>query len=169
VQVKRATTVMKMANKHLSLGLWLQTGYHQRVPVFIWHRLHAEVDRKNARAVFEQEMDVPFTEIRTFFTFNGPKEEFVWHEGEVVLCFNADGKYLPLTAFYSFDHIVEQDGVFYMYVRKRPDRTAYPRPFCLSSSLRREIERHAAQWLTEKKSYLTGGELYHLSGETWKI
>ena len=130
-----------------SIAKWLWSEDSQSIPIFVWCNYHGRDSIETASKIVkeekaEQNVELDASkELRDFFTLEKGEEIFPYKEGDTVLCMNHNGAYI---GFYTFDSIVEDDGVMYMLSFKKADRK-YKRPFNLSAQLRMNLKAKARQ------------------------
>lgn len=112
----------------VSLSAWLENEYHQRIKIFVWKNNHSAETKIIANALLNTEArdnGLPETagsgrfKYRDLFTYQCDEDELPWCEGDIVLCFRNNGKYI---GFKRFDRIIHHEGINYMYFYSREDK-----------------------------------------------
>ena len=133
---------------------WLSAEENQLLPVFIWDSRHTKDTIEEAQKLLQQDSDEePASMLRDFFTYNGGEADLPYSQGDLVLCMNSKGSYAD---FYSFDRILNDDQINYIYSYKKK---RYTRPFRLSNEIKSEIKNRVGDWYEREITELGRAEI----------
>lgn len=136
---------------------WLDEEENQLIPVFIWDSRHSKATIEDAHELLEEDSgEKPSSMLRDFFTYDSNESDLPYGQGDLVLCMNSNGAYAD---FYSFDRILHEDGLNYIYSYKQK---RYARPFRLSSEIKSEIKNRVGDWYQREITELSRSEIQEL-------
>lgn len=136
---------------------WLSEEENQLIPVFIWGSRHTKATIEEAHELLKEDSDEkPASMLRDFFTYACDEADLPYSQGDLVLCMNSSGSYAD---FYSFDRILHEDGLNYIYSYKRK---RYTRPFRLSNEIKSEIKNRAEDWYEREVTELGRSDIQDL-------
>ena len=120
---KRMQKARSQATQHKNAEKWLHDEANQTLPLFIWDSQHSKKTIKKAHQLIEEsDLDVTRKDLKDFSTYECDENELPYEEGDVVLTASHKGAYI---AFQTFDRIIYDDGVYYIYSFKKK-RYKYP-------------------------------------------
>ncbi|ENY73717.1 hypothetical protein G114_01644 [Aeromonas diversa CDC 2478-85] len=136
---------------------WLSEEENQLIPVFIWDSRHTKATIEEAHELLKEDSDEGSASmLRDFFTYACNESNLPYSQGDLVLCMNSNGSYAD---FYSFDRILYEDGLNYIYSYKQK---RYTRPFRLSNEIKREIKNRVNDWFKREVTELGRTEIQDL-------
>ncbi|MGD7034919.1 phospholipase D family protein [Methylotuvimicrobium buryatense] len=133
---------------------WLSAEENQLIPVLIWDSRHTKDTIEEAHKLLKEDSDEePASMLRDFFTYDCDEADLPYSQGDLVLCMNSKGSYAD---FYSFDRILHEDGINYIYSYKQK---RYTRPFRLSNEIKSEIKNRVGDWYEREITELGRAEI----------
>lgn len=136
---------------------WLAAEENQLIPIFIWDSKHTKATIDEAHELLSEELDEkPNSILRDFFTYECQETDLPYRQGDLVLCMDRKGSY---SDFYSFDRIIQKEGLNYIYSYKRK---RYERPFRLSDGIKSEIKNRVENWYERDIKELVRSEIQDL-------
>ena len=136
---------------------WLDEEENQLIPIFIWDSRHTEATIEEAHELLKDDSaEKSASMLRDFFTYKCNESDFPYRKGDLVLCMNSNGAYAD---FYSFDRIVHEGGLSYIYSYKQK---RYTRPFRLSDEIKSEIRNRVTDWHKREITELRRSEIQDL-------
>lgn len=136
---------------------WLSEEENQLIPVFIWDSRHTKATIEEAHELLKEDSDEGSASmLRDFFTYACDESNLPYSQGDLVLCMNSNGSYAD---FYSFDRILHEDGLNYIFSYKQK---RYTRPFRLSNEIKREIKNRVDDWFEREVTELGRTEIQDL-------
>lgn len=121
---RRVQGALQRSQTYNGIEEWLSDDTNQTLPIFVWSEPHTSASRTTAKQAYEDlNTENHWNDIKDFFTFESEDRPCPYEAGSMVLTVRSTGAY---SEFYTFDRILEQDGIFYCYVFRKK---RYPKPF----------------------------------------
>lgn len=140
---KRMQKALANASQNKTPVDWLNDEANQTLSLFIWGSQHSKRTIQKAHNLIEEsDLEVTREDLKDFSTYECGENELPYEEGDVVLTANHKGSYI---AFQSFDRIIYDDGIHYIYSFKKK---RYRYPFKLDE-LKRELKKVIPAWYEE--------------------
>ncbi len=136
---------------------WLAVEENQLIPIFIWDSRHTKATIEEAHELLKEDSDEERASIlRDFFTYACDEADLPYSQGDIVLCMNSKGSDAN---FYSFDRILHENGLNYIYSYKQK---RYACPFRLSNQIKSEIKNRVGDWYEREITELGRSEIHDL-------
>ena len=153
---RRMQAGLARSNRYRNGNEWLEDESNQIIPLFIWDSRHSKETIETAHELIEaNESNISRTDIRDFFTYECDEGDIPYEQGDVVLCANSKGSYID---FYTFDRIMNKDGLYYIYSYKRK---RYTYPFKLKD-LKNGIKKRVPDWHEEELTEISRQDIYEI-------